>query len=182
MEVAILRNLSKVVQACKTLAKANIKQMPHADLEVLLACIGEAGVELPIEIKQKLLQRRADQLLQDKQYAELLQTMNPFLSMQPFTPLAPAMSGIMGAQQDRIETYNSTVFQTLLVDGIIAGEEGSHTVKALAEVGLASLDVCIVDLDERQCIELGEQEKIWKACLALLTDSIETDYEDPCQS
>eukprot|EP00971_Amphidinium_carterae_P349399 6490998-Amphidinium_carterae.2 len=182
MEVAILRNLSKVVQACRNLARANIKQMPQSDLEALLSCIAEAGAELPIDIQQKLLHRRAEQLLHDKQFTELLQTMNPFVSLQPFSSIAPTMSGIKGAQENRIETYNALVFQKLLVDGIIAGEEGSHNVKTLAEVGLTSLDVCIVDLDEKQCFELGEQESIWKACLALLTDSIETGYEDPCQS
>ena len=59
------------------------------------------------------------------------------------------------------------------------GEDGISEVKHLASMGLQSLrNVNLLDLDEKQGKELGDQEHIWKGLQGLLLDALDMENEE----
>ena len=172
----MLKNYHSLLKLCETLWLTNLQHVDGEELASSLAVLREHDIELPQKMKQDLVQRRSNEMMQSGRYKELLEVTNPFQEAAPFDSASPKLSAMPIDMQRKVSTWSEVVFSILVVDWLLRGSEGAGELFEFCKLTLHSLSsVSAVDLEAPIAKEFGEQKVIFRAILALLTPSWSSD-------
>ena len=181
MAVANLKSLCKLVKLCQHLCKAPIRTMPQDELDVSFQQLEAAKVELPEAMMSALLTRRIGLLVEAGDMSSLLECMNPFAAAPDagFDFRKPVLRAVSNDLRARLDFYNKTIFEKVVLDMMKAGSAKSEALFQFAVEAAAKLDeVDLVELCSSGVKELNEHLAVWRCLIALLSDTMNVDLQD----
>eukprot|EP00971_Amphidinium_carterae_P289931 5756959-Amphidinium_carterae.5 len=170
--------LSQVEEAEK-LAGEKFNMQPLSKIYEVLDMFHTDGVPIPAKVKLELTKKVLQQLVAEK-YADMLETLNPFLpEIATFDYKAPKVQALAETSQEKVKLFQKYMFTDLLSPLIVEGERCKDEVQGLCATAMDLFsDVDLSDLDQTTAIAYDESTSIFKAFLAILDPKFETHRED----
>ena len=179
MAGAILTNYHKVVKSAERLVQTKLSQIPQQELTTTLECMQEQGATLPPRIKRDLLRRHTGGLVKAGFWEELIAVVNPFAPSDAFDATRPTVAASEETMEGRLKAYGSLVIDSLMTDWLAQGEAGAGQVLQFAKLAQDAFEkVDCIDLDIAYSRDFGEQVTIFRACKALLENTVSTEHQE----
>eukprot|EP00971_Amphidinium_carterae_P350467 6491562-Amphidinium_carterae.1 len=170
-----LTNYVKILRLCDSFGKLDLSRAKRDQITSALIQFKAESIKLPVNICTSLLERKANELMEENNFASILEVLNPFdTEADEFDPLNPTLSSLPVLAAAKCATFNKLIIEKLLVSHIELGSEGHGKVQRLAHTALNTFkDVDYLYLDMNSAKLFSEQETIWKAILCLTCDTLE---------
>eukprot|EP00971_Amphidinium_carterae_P284093 5640446-Amphidinium_carterae.3 len=175
----LLQNYIAQCEAAKELAASKLTTMSQESLDRLLHCIEEAAVELPYEIKVKLVERRAHYLVAEKKHMELLVVMNPFGVAATWSTQEPSLMSTSAPILQVLKTFEDVLWRVVLQPCCQLGQQGAVFMEVVCQTWVASLDaVDPLSLEESEAaMTRSEALSVMQCFLAILSEDVDPKYE-----
>eukprot|EP00971_Amphidinium_carterae_P351819 6492294-Amphidinium_carterae.1 len=155
-----LKSWCETVDACAKLAPKGFSATTETEINHALELIKEEKLVLPQAFKDSLFSRRVDRLKDDKDFTTLFSK--------------PALAGLYDTPKQRMTSYKKHLFETVLANLILNGEEQRNHVLEISTIGLHEAEtVDTVSLDGTGSATLDESCCIFHSLIAICTHSLD---------
>ena len=172
-EAGLLGNYIQKLTVAKALCEENLTCKPNEELRSMIQCITSAGVDLPVNVRAKLVERVGHHHPEKKDYSALLDALSPF-EPKEWDVTRPLLGAIGCEEQQLIATFQDMCFQICVLPFIRQGQEGQRELIKFASLCIEKFkDIDIVDLSDRLTRCLSETMSTMKALLAILDEKFQ---------
>eukprot|EP00971_Amphidinium_carterae_P034693 682729-Amphidinium_carterae.1 len=176
---AVLKTFHNACLALMKFQKTKLEKVTEEQFQDVLGLIISHQVEVPLQLCNDLLYKKALQLLEAEKYSDLFSCLNPFTADAKFDLRNPCLAGLQVDINKKYSTYRATVISKLLVDVLMKGHAGQMIVKGLCAVALSVLNaVDLLWLEKQGAIFHQEQMTIWGSLECLLQSDFDLTHSD----
>eukprot|EP00971_Amphidinium_carterae_P352816 6492740-Amphidinium_carterae.4 len=176
-QAGVMRNYIRLCEFAQALVEGNLMTYEEATLKSMVEQI-EVEASLPMTIKAKLVERAATQCLDNKEFQQLVEVVNPF-ARKTWSSNLPSLGGLQADEATLIATYENLVAKNILNPLLIKGEcaEGNVVAFCRAAMGVIKpLDPIDLNLLEAACAR--NAGCVFQALLAVTSEELDTGMQE----
>eukprot|EP00971_Amphidinium_carterae_P281591 5590627-Amphidinium_carterae.1 len=174
-----LRNYQKKVESAQTLCTSSLKLLSDSELYGLIEPLEDVrdAVVLPTKIKTKILERKCQQLLNSRSFAELFKLMMPLQSGK-WDARNPCVAALQEDEEQTLASFERIYSDNILKELIAGGEEKASQVVDFCKLVVQKLnEVDTLELSKLTTTTLGNCNTICTALLAIQQEDLLTVHE-----
>eukprot|EP00971_Amphidinium_carterae_P342710 6482116-Amphidinium_carterae.2 len=176
-----LQNYLTCAEAAWTLKHQSLTNTGDNELAKAIKDAQQEVTVWPEDIQMKLLTRRCSRLAEQQNHKQLLEVCNPFLTGE-WDATLPTLSGVSTSFEQKLDTWNSTIFSDILQTMLGKGQAWQEEVMKLTQIILDYLDervnVMEGNLDYTQAMAREDCALVCRVLVAILADDLDSSCLD----